>query len=79
MVVNEPQKPTAANREYFPSRCHCCDNTTNTPRIKAPAIFTIKTLTGNVLKSRGDSVSLYLRNAPSTEPTPRKINSKPFI
>jgi hypothetical protein len=56
MVVNEPQKPTAANREYFPSRCYCCDNTTNTPRIKAPATLTIKTLTGNVLKSKGDSV-----------------------
>ncbi|MEO2219966.1 MAG: hypothetical protein ABGW55_00215, partial [Nitrosopumilus sp.] len=56
-----------------------CDNTTNTPRIKAPATLTIKTLTGNVLKSKGDSVILYLRNAPSIEPTPRKINSKPFI
>ena len=79
IVVNEPQKPTAANKEYFESRCHCCETTTNTPRINAPAILTIKTLTGNVLKINGDSVSLYLRNAPRTEPIPRKINSKPFI
>jgi len=37
------------------------------------------TLTGSVLKSKGDSVTLYLRNAPSTDPTARKTNSKPFI
>ena len=79
IVVNEPQKPTAANKEYFESRCHCCEATTNIPRINAPAILTIKTLTGKVLKINGDSVSLYLRNAPKTEPTPRKINSKPFM
>ena len=79
MVVSEPQKPTAANKEYFESRCHCCESTTNTPRIKAPAILTIKMLTDNVLKIYGDSVSLYLRNAPRTEPMPRKINSRPFI
>ena len=79
IVVNEPQKPTAANKEYFESRCHCCDKTTNTPRINAPATLTIKTLTGNVLKINGDSVSFYLRNAPKTEPIPRKINSRPFI
>ena len=79
IVINEPQKLTAANNEYFESRCHCCETTTNTPRINAPAILTIKTLTGNVLKINGDSVSLYLRNAPRTEPIPRKINSKPFI
>ena len=61
MVVNEPQKPTAANKEYFPSRCHCWESTTNTPRIKAPITLTIKTLTGIVLKSNGDSVILYLK------------------
>ena len=79
MVVNEPQKPTAANKEYFPSRCHCCERTTNTPRIKAPRTLTIKMLTDNVLNINGDSVNLYLRNAPRTDPTPRKINSNPFI
>jgi len=42
---------------------------TNVPRINAPI-----TLTGNVLKSKGDSATLYLRNAPSTEPTARKTN-----
>ena len=52
IVVSEPQNPTAANREYLPSRCQYCDSMTNAPRI-----FTIKTLTGNVLKNKGDSVS----------------------
>jgi hypothetical protein len=52
---------------------------TNAPRTNAPRTFTIKTLIGNVLKSKGDSVILYRRYAPNTEPTPRKINSKPFI
>ena len=79
IVVNQPQKPTTPNKEYFESRCHCCESTTNAPRMKASAIFTIKTLTGNVLKINGDSVSFYLRNAPSTEPTSRKINSKSYI
>ena len=60
IVVNEPQKPTAANNEYFESRCHCCETTTNIPRINAPAILTIKTLTGNVLKINGDSVVCIL-------------------
>ena len=23
IVVRDPQNPTAAKREYFPSRCHC--------------------------------------------------------
>jgi hypothetical protein len=27
----------------------------------------------------GDSVTLYLRNAPKTEPTARKTNPRPFI
>ena len=79
IVVNEPQKATAANKEYFESRCHCYDNIINTPRINAPAILTMKTLTGIVLKINGDSENLYLRNAPRTEPIPKKINSKPFI
>jgi len=79
IVVSEPQNPTAAKREYRPSRCHCCDIMTNAPRINAPITLTIKTLTGNVLKSKGDSVTLNLRYAPSTEPTARKTNSKPFI
>jgi hypothetical protein len=39
----------------------------------------MRTLTGKVLKSNGDSVSLYLRNVPSAEPTPSKINSRPLI
>ncbi len=68
IVVSEPQNHTAAKREYLPSRFHCYDIMTNAPI----------TLTGNVLKSKGDSVTLYLRNAPSTEPTARKTNSKPF-
>jgi len=67
IVVSEPQNPTAAKREYRPSRFHCWDIITNAPRINAPIILTIKTLTGNVLKSKGDSVILYLRNASSTE------------
>ena len=67
IVVSEPQNPTAAKREYRPSRFHCWDIITNAPRINAPIILTIKTLTGNVLKSKGDSVILYLRNAPRTE------------
>jgi len=84
IVVNEPQNPTAAKREYLPSRCQCCDSMTNAPRINAPRInaprmLTIKTLTGIVLKIKGDYVILYLRYAPNTEPTARKINSKPFI
>ena len=79
IVVSEPQNPTAVNKEYLPSRCQCCDIMTNAPRRNAPRIFTIRMLTGNVLKSKGDSVILYRRYAPNTEPTPRKINSKPFI
>jgi len=55
IVVSEPQNPTAAKREYLPSRFHCYDIITNAPI----------TLTGSVLKSKGDSVTLYLRNAPS--------------
>ena len=51
----------------------------NSPRINDPITLTIKTFTGIVLKSNGDSVSLYLRNEPSAEPTQSKINSKPFI
>ncbi len=79
IVVKEPQNPTAANREYLPSRLHCCETTTNMPRINAPITFTVKTFSGNVLKSNGDSVILYLRNAPKTEPAARKTNSSPFI
>ncbi len=79
IVVSEPQNPTAAKREYLPSRFHCCDIMTNAPRINAPTTLTIKTLTGNVLKSKGDSITLNLRYAPSTDPTARKTNSKPFI
>ena len=47
--------------------------------MNAPSTLTIKTLSGSVLKSKGDSVTLYLRNAPSTEPAARKTNSSPFI
>jgi len=47
---------------------------TNAPRINASIILTMKTLTGNVLKSKGGSATLYLRNAPSTESTARKTN-----
>ncbi|MEK0319613.1 MAG: hypothetical protein QQN61_00755 [Nitrosopumilus sp.] len=36
--------------------------------------MTIKILIGNVLKSKGDSVTLYLRNALSIDPNARKIN-----
>ena len=79
IVVSDPQNPTAAKREYLPSRWYCSDIITKTPRINAPITLTIKTLTGNVLKSKGDSVTLYLRNAPSTEPTARKTYSRPFI
>jgi hypothetical protein len=53
------------------------------PPIKAvidnPITLTNKILTGIVLKINSNSVSLYLRNAPSAEPIPRKINSRPFI
>ena len=79
IVVNDPQNPIAVKREYFPSRFHCWDRTMNSPRINDPITLTIKTFTGIVLKSNGDSVSLYLRNEPSAEPTQSKINSKPFI
>ena len=79
IVVSEPENPTAVKREYLLSRFHCYESTTNAPRINAPATLTIRTLAGKVLKSNGDSVNLYLRNAPSAESTPSKINSKPFI
>ena len=79
IVVNDPQNPIAVNREYFESRCHCWDNTIKSPKMNEPRTLTIKILTDNVLKINGDSVSLYLRNAPRTEPIPRKINSRPFI
>ena len=67
IVVSDPQNPTAAKREYLPSRCQCCDNMTNAPRM-----LTIKTLTGIVLKIKGDSVILYLRYAPNTDPLQEK-------
>ena len=79
IVVNEPQRPTAANNEYFPSKFHCWEITINNPRMNAPITFTIKTLSGKVLKIRGDSVILYLINAPITEPIPRNTNSRPFM
>ena len=79
IVVNDPQNPTAAKREYLLSRCHCYESTMNNPRINDPITLTNKTLTGKVLKSNGDSVSLYLRNALSAEPIPSKINSRSFI
>jgi len=78
-VVNDPQNPTAANKEYLPSRFHCSDITIKIPKMNAPIIFTIKTLSGYVLKSNGDSVILYLRKAPKTDPTAKNTNSKPFI
>jgi hypothetical protein len=79
IVVSDPQKPTAVNSEYFPSRFHCSDKTINIPKIKAPRILTIKTLRGNVLNNNGDSVILYRRKAPNTDPTAKNTNSKPFI
>ena len=69
MVVSEPQKPIAAKSEYFPSRFHCADKMTSIPRINAPMTLTIKILRGKVLNNNGYSVILYLRKAPSTEPT----------
>ena len=79
MVVKEPQKPTAAKREYLPSKFQCCERIMNAPRMNAPRIFSIKTLTGKVLNSNGDEEILYLRNAPRKEPIPRKRNSIPFM
>ena len=52
---------------------------TNIPKINAPRILTIKTLRGKVLNNNGDSVILYLKKAPSTDPTAKNTNSKPFI
>ncbi len=49
---------------------------TNALRTNTLITLTTKTLTGNVLKSKGDSVTLYLRNAPNTDPTARKINQR---
>ncbi|EGP94663.1 hypothetical protein MY1_1919 [Nitrosarchaeum koreense MY1] len=49
------------------------------PKTNAPIILTIKTLRGNELNSSGDSVILYLRKAPSTDPTAKNTNSKPFM
>ena len=49
------------------------------PKMKAPITLTIKTLIGRVLKSNGDSVILYLRKAPKTDPIAKNTNSKPFI
>ena len=71
MVVSEPQKPIVVKSEYLPSRFHCSDKTTNIPRINAPITLTIKTLRGKVLNNNGDSVILYLRKAPSTDPLPK--------
>ena len=48
------------------------------PSMNEPITLTIRTLSGIALKSNGDSVILYLKEAPSTEPIPRKINSSPF-
>jgi len=56
IVVSKPQNPTAAKREYLASRCQYCDSMINAPRM-----LTIKTLTGNVLKIKVDSVILNLR------------------
>ena len=61
IVVNEPQNPITAKREYFPSRFHCWDRTMNSPRRNEPIRLTIKTLTGIILKINGDSVILYLK------------------
>ena len=53
------------------------------PPIKAvidnPITLTNKILTGIVLKINRNLLSLYLRNAPSAEPIPSKINFRPFI
>ena len=79
IVVNDPQNPTAASNEYLPSRFHCSETIMKIPKMNAPITFTIKTLTGSVLKINGDSVILYLRKAPTTEPIAKNTNSKPFI
>jgi hypothetical protein len=47
--------------------------------IDNPITLTNKILTGIVLKINSNLVSLYLRNAPSVEPIPSKINFRPFI
>jgi len=52
---------------------------TNAPMKNAPITLTIRKLTGSILYSKGDLVTLYLRNAPSTDPAARKTNSKLFI
>jgi len=36
-VVSEPQNPTAAKREYLPSRFHCYDIMTNAPSTEPTA------------------------------------------
>ena len=36
IVVNDPENPTAAKREYLLSRCHYCESTMNNPRINDP-------------------------------------------
>ena len=42
MVVNDPQNPIAANREYFPSRCHCWDSIMKSPKTNDPITLTTK-------------------------------------
>jgi len=79
IVVSEPQNPRATKREYLPSRFHCSDMITKIPKMKDPKILTISTLRGIVLNKRGDSVILNLKKAPTTEPTARNTNSRPFI
>ena len=78
IVVKEPQNPIAASNEYLLSKFHCSDIIIKIPKMNAPIIFTIKTFSGRVLKSKGDSVILYLRNAPKIDPMAKKTNSKPF-
>lgn len=69
----------AANSEYLPSRFHYSNTITNIPKMKTPIILTIKTLRGKVLNNNVDSVIFYFRKAPTTEPTAKKTNSRPFI
>jgi len=37
IVVSDPQNPTAAKREYLPSRFYCCDIMTNAPSAEPSA------------------------------------------
>lgn len=57
MVVNEPQNPTAISSEYFASKFNAKDAMENTPKMKLPSMFTIKTFTCKPPIVTGDSTS----------------------